>query len=55
MAKVTVFIRDIRNFGKINEIYEQFFDVHKPARAVVEVSGLPKDVDIELEAICVKE
>lgn len=55
VAKVTVFIRDIGNFGKINEIYEQFFDVHKPARAVVEVSGLPKDVDIELEAICVKE
>lgn len=54
IAKVTVFIKDMNNFGKINEIYESFFGSHKPARAVVEVARLPKDVDIEIEAICVK-
>lgn len=55
IAKVTIFISDMDNFGKINKIYENFFGLHKPARAVVEVSRLPKDVQIELEAICVKE
>lgn len=55
IVKVTVFIRDMNNFAKINTIYESFFGSHKPARAVVEVSRLPKDVDIEIEAICVKE
>lgn len=55
IVKVTIFIRDMNNFAKINTIYESFFGSHKPARAVVEVSRLPKDVDIEIEAICVKE
>lgn len=54
VAKVTIFISDMNNFAKINKIYENFFVAHKPARAVVEVARLPKDVQIELEAICVK-
>ena len=54
ITKVTVFISDMNNFGKINKVYENFFGTHKPARAVVEVSRLPKDVEIELEAVCVK-
>lgn len=54
VAKVTIFISDMNNFAKINKIYENFFGAHKPARAVVEVARLPKDVQIELEAICVK-
>ncbi|UOD34242.1 RidA family protein [Deferribacteraceae bacterium V6Fe1] len=55
VAKVTVFIKDMNNFAKINAIYEAFFGNHKPARAVVEVARLPKDVDIEIEAVCVKD
>lgn len=55
VAKVTLFIKDMNNFTKINEIYQEFFNGHRPARAVVEVSRLPKDVDIEIEAICVKQ
>jgi len=55
IVKVTAFIKDMNNFAKINAIYESFFGNHKPARAVVEVSRLPKDVDIEIEAICVKD
>ncbi|RLF64601.1 MAG: deaminase [Thermoplasmata archaeon] len=51
IVKVNVYIRDIKLFGEFNEVYEEFFGEHKPARAVVEVSGLPKDVLVEIEAI----
>ena len=53
VAKVTIYLKDIKNFNVVNEVYEKFFNGHKPARAVVEVSNLPKNVDIEIEAICV--
>jgi 2-iminobutanoate/2-iminopropanoate deaminase len=55
IVKVTVYLNDISNFKKFNEIYSSLFFEHKPARAVVEVSNLPKDADIEIEAICVKD
>lgn len=55
VVKVTIFISDMNNFAKINSVYAAFFGNHKPARAVVEVARLPKDVDIELEAVCVKQ
>lgn len=51
IAKVNVFVRDINQFTIINEAYEEFFGDHKPARALVEVSKLPKDAIIEIEAI----
>ncbi|MCA1927237.1 MAG: RidA family protein [Calditerrivibrio sp.] len=54
IAKVTLFIKDMSHFGVINSIYESFFGDHKPARAVVEVSRLPKDVLIEAECIAIK-
>jgi 2-iminobutanoate/2-iminopropanoate deaminase len=38
----------------MNEVYGEFFNEFKPARAAVEVSRLPKDVKVEIEAICVK-
>ena len=53
VVKVTIYLKDIKNFNDVNEVYEKFFNGHKPARAVVEVSNLPKSVDIEIEAICV--
>ena len=53
VAKVTIYLKDISNFNAVNDVYEKFFNGHKPARAVVEVSNLPKNVDIEIEAICV--
>jgi len=55
VAKVTIYLKDMSNFTKVNEVYAAFFGEHRPARAVVEVSNLPKNVDIEIEAICVKE
>ena len=54
IAKITIYLKDIKNFEKVNEIYGLFFNEHKPARVVVEVSNLPKNVDIEIETICVK-
>jgi 2-iminobutanoate/2-iminopropanoate deaminase len=51
VLKVTVFIRDMGQFAAINEVYRTFFTGEPPARSVVEVSGLPKDVLVEVEMI----
>jgi 2-iminobutanoate/2-iminopropanoate deaminase len=51
VVKVTLFIKDMNDFGKINEVYAQYFNTNKPARACVEVVRLPLDVKIEAEAI----
>ncbi len=51
IVKVTVFLRDLKMFSQFNEIYSEYFKGDPPARTVVEVSNLPRDVDIEMEAI----
>ncbi|MBE0564337.1 MAG: RidA family protein [Krumholzibacteria bacterium] len=51
VVKVTVFIRDMGEFAAINEVYKTFFGENPPARSVVEVSRLPKDVLVEVEMI----
>lgn len=51
VIKCTVFIRDMNEFGNINEVYSTFFADNPPARSVVEVSRLPKDVLVEIEMI----
>lgn len=53
VIKTTVFIRNINDFAKINEIYGLYFKT-KPARSLVEVSNLPKNVNIEIEVIASK-
>ncbi|NJE60987.1 RidA family protein [Thermococcus sp. 21S7] len=53
VVKVTVYIRDMGSYAKFNEVYNRYFSESKPARAVVEVSNLPKGVDVEIEAIAV--
>jgi 2-iminobutanoate/2-iminopropanoate deaminase len=53
VVKATVYITDMDNFSKVNEIYAEFFIAQPPARACVEVSRLPKDVSVEIEAIAV--
>ncbi|AKG91689.1 reactive intermediate/imine deaminase [Geoglobus ahangari] len=50
VVKVTVYLRDISRFEEFNEVYARYF-THKPARAVVEVSNLPKNADVEIEVI----
>lgn len=51
IVKTTVFLKDMNDFQKVNAIYADFFGDHKPARSAVEVSRLPKDVLVEIEAI----
>ena len=54
VAKTSVFLSDLTNFGPMNEVYAQFFQSDTaPARACVEVSRLPKDVLVEIECIAV--
>lgn len=54
VIKTTVFIKDMNDFKRINEIYATFFKEPYPARSCVEVARLPKDVKLEVEAIAVK-
>ena len=53
VVKTTVFITDISNFPKVNEVYKQYFKAPCPARSCVEVSALPLGVQVEIEAIAV--
>lgn len=55
VVKTTVFIKDMNDFGKINDIYKDFFTSDFPARSCEEVARLPKDVLIEIEAIATVE
>lgn len=54
IVRCTVFMTNLADFAKMNEVYSAFFGEHKPARAAVEVRRLPKDVQIEIDAIAVK-
>ena len=54
VVKTTVFIQNMDDFGKVNEIYATYFTGAFPARSCVEVARLPKDVLIEIEAIGLK-
>ncbi|WKY43594.1 Rid family detoxifying hydrolase [Eubacteriaceae bacterium ES2] len=56
LVKTTVFIKNMADFSKINELYQTFFDgvAVYPARACVEVAALPKEALFEIEAIAVK-
>ena len=53
IVKVNVFVKNIEDFDKINEVYAEYFSEAKPARALVEVARLPRDVKIEIESIAV--
>lgn len=51
VLKTTIFINNMNDFTKINDVYSEFFNTDPPARSCVEVSKLPKDALIEIEAI----
>ncbi|WP_312699484.1 RidA family protein [Sedimentibacter sp.] len=53
VVKCTVFIKDMNQFGLINEMYSEVFGDTKPARVCVEVARLPKDANVEIDAIAV--
>jgi 2-iminobutanoate/2-iminopropanoate deaminase len=54
VVKCTIFIRDMDDFTTINEAYGQYFKVSPPARETVEVSRLPKNVNVEISCIAAK-
>lgn len=50
--KTTVFLRDMNDFGKMNDVYSTYFKTElAPARSTIQVARLPRDVDVEIEAI----
>ena len=51
VVKSTIFLKDIANFNQVNEVYATYFPSSPPARSTVEVAKLPRDADIEIEAI----
>ena len=51
VLKVTIYMKNLAQFGELNEIYSEYFDDSKPARVCVEVSNLPKGADVEMDAI----
>jgi reactive intermediate/imine deaminase len=51
IVKLSIFLTDLGNFPQVNTIMGQFFSEPYPARAAVEVSALPKGVDVEMDAI----
>ncbi len=53
VVKTTVYLADMNDFPKVNEVYATFFAEHQPARSCVEVSRLPKDVRVEIEVVAV--
>ena len=54
VVKTTVFLNDMNDFVKMNEVYAQYFTQPYPARSAVEVARLPKDALIEIEVIALK-
>ena len=51
VVKTTVFLADMNEFAAMNEVYARWFGEHKPARSTVQVSRLPRDVKVEIDAI----
>ena len=54
VVKTTVFIKEMNDFGAINEVYAKYFTEPYPSRSCVEVARLPKDAMLEIEAIALK-
>ena len=54
VVKTTVYLTDLNDFAIMNAVYEKAFGGHKPARATIPVSNLPKNALVEIDAIAVK-
>ncbi len=54
VVKTTIYLSNMNDFVKVNEVYAEFFKQHKPARSTVAVKTLPKNVLIEIDAIAIK-
>lgn len=54
IIKTTIFLADINDYKKVNEVYASFFNKNKPARSTVQVAALPLGALVEIEAIALK-
>ncbi len=54
IVKTTIFLKDMQNFSMVNEVYGLYFTGQFPARETVEVSGLPKNVNVEISVTAIK-
>ncbi|MCS7005810.1 MAG: RidA family protein [Cytophagales bacterium] len=54
IVKTTIFVKNLENFSRINQVYGSYFSSHFPARETVEVSRLPKDAQVEISCIAVR-
>lgn len=54
VVKTTVYLKDLTDFGEMNEVYGSFWGVIPPARSTVEVARLPRDVRVEIDVIAVE-
>ena len=53
LVKTTVFLQDMDDFPKMNEVYARYFAEHPPARSTVQAARLPRDVKVEIDAVAV--
>ena len=53
VVKTTIYLTDLADFAKVNEIYGSYFESDPPARATVQVAALPKGANVEIEAVAV--
>ena len=53
IVKTTVFLKDMKEFGAMNEVYAKYFPADCPARAAIQIGCLPKDARVEIEAVAV--
>ena len=54
VVKCSIFMKDMRQYSKINDVYSSYFSENPPAREAIEVSVLPKNVNVEISVIAVK-
>jgi 2-iminobutanoate/2-iminopropanoate deaminase len=54
IIKTTIFLTDMQSFAQVNEVYGSYFTANFPARETVQVSALPKGVNVEISVIALK-
>jgi 2-iminobutanoate/2-iminopropanoate deaminase len=55
VVKTTIFLKNIKDFSAVNEIYADFFPDEPPARSTIEASVLPREAPLEIEAIAIRK
>lgn len=55
VVKTTVYLTDLRDFGEMNAVYAEAFGGHTPARATIQVAGLPRGASVEIECVAIRD